>query len=93
MKNGNENENESSSGNINNSSSNTKNVTAKKKRNRARGNAHGNQQYDATSSIFSDYDDLDLHEDDNSSYILFNPIKPSARAGNTESDILSLTDT
>ncbi|KAG2735694.1 hypothetical protein G9P44_001908 [Scheffersomyces stipitis] len=91
--NGNENENESSSGNINNSSSNTKNVTAKKKRNRARGNAHGNQQYDATSSIFSDYDDLDLHEDDNSSYILFNPIKPSARAGNTESDILSLTDT
>ncbi|CAD1810081.1 hypothetical protein FOB58_002608 [Candida parapsilosis] len=50
-----------------------------------------NTQFEATSSILSDYDDLEVIDEVNeeSSYVLFNPVsKPK-----NESDILSLTNT
>ncbi|KAI5969145.1 hypothetical protein CANMA_001812 [Candida margitis] len=52
---------------------------------------NNNRHFEATSSILSDYDDLEVIDDVNeeSSYVLFNPIsKPK-----NESDILSLTNT
>ncbi|KAG5421900.1 hypothetical protein I9W82_000993 [Candida metapsilosis] len=52
---------------------------------------NNNNRFEATSSILSDYDDLEVIDDVNeeSSYVLFNPIsKPK-----NESDILSLTNT
>ncbi|RLV96298.1 hypothetical protein JA1_000392 [Spathaspora sp. JA1] len=45
--------------------------------------------YDTTSSILSDYDDLEFVEDEESSYVLFNPVQSKRN----ESDILSLTNT
>ena len=50
--------------------------------------------FDATSSILSDYEDLllDGGDDDQSLYILFNPVKSVSSARN-ESDILSFTNT
>lgn len=50
--------------------------------------------FDATSSILSDYEDLLLvgGNDDQSLYILFNPVKSVSSARN-ESDILSFTNT
>ncbi|EGW35335.1 uncharacterized protein SPAPADRAFT_58566 [Spathaspora passalidarum NRRL Y-27907] len=44
--------------------------------------------YDTTSSILSDYEDLEFVEE--SSYVLFNPVQSNKR---NESDILSLTNT
>ncbi|KAK6886579.1 hypothetical protein K6H09_005610 [Candida tropicalis] len=45
------------------------------------------QTFDATSSILSDYDELEIL-DEQSSYVLFNP-----KSAQTKSDILSLTNT
>ncbi|KAK6460890.1 hypothetical protein DFJ63DRAFT_320320 [Scheffersomyces coipomensis] len=58
------------------------------------------QPFDTTSSILSDYDDLmDEEIDDNSSYVVFNPLKKNINnkslppSHQNESDILSLTNT
>ncbi|CAK9438462.1 uncharacterized protein LODBEIA_P26860 [Lodderomyces beijingensis] len=47
--------------------------------------------FEATSSILSDYDELEIIDDDQSSYVLFNPKTGSSK--NEEDDILSLTNT
>ncbi|EMG47796.1 hypothetical protein SBY92_005084 [Candida maltosa Xu316] len=49
------------------------------------------QNYDTTSSILSDYEELELIDDN--SYVLFNPKSSKQKGKNNESDILSLTNT
>ncbi|KAI5960402.1 uncharacterized protein KGF55_004694 [Candida pseudojiufengensis] len=54
------------------------------------------EQFEATSSILSDYDDLEIidsFDDDQSSYVLFNPKLNNNSSTRNESDILSLTNT
>ena len=54
--------------------------------------------FDATSSILSDYDDLEVIDDDQSLYVLFNPKSLALSSRETksqhhDSDILSFTNT
>ncbi|KAI5954770.1 hypothetical protein KGF57_003793 [Candida theae] len=70
--------------------SNSKNNSSIESNSKSKNNSKSNK-FEATSSILSDYDDLEIIDEVNeeSSYVLFNPIsKP-----NNESDILSLTNT
>ncbi|KAI5953439.1 hypothetical protein KGF54_002811 [Candida jiufengensis] len=76
------------------SQQNFNNDLQKLKTKKSRLSNKGSNKFEATSSILSDYDDLEIidgEDDDQSSYVLFNP-KLSSKTKN-ESDILSLTNT
>lgn len=89
----------------NNNSTDTMNSQQQQKSQQQLQQQHQHQQknkynsFDATSSILSDYDDLEVIDDDQSLYVLFNPkslalsSRGKQKSQHHDSDILSFTNT